>query len=189
VPTQLIKLPSQTISWCRIACRTSAWTLALAIVILSLVPPSYRPVTEASHGFEHLAIFLATGLAFGAGYSSRPFQIAVALVIFSGTVELLQQWVPGRHARLGDFLVDATAAGFGAVLAATLTSLAQKNSIAFLDGVVSIPVVNRSDIEQIVHADLKRLDSLRAAGRTECSTCHKRRCRRPCTHSHRVVQA
>ena len=114
------------VSWCRIACRTSGWTLALAILILSLVPPSYRVVTEAPHNFEHLAIFLGTGLAFGAGYPGRAFRIAAALVIFSGTVELLQQWVPGRHARLSDFLVDATAAGFGAVLAATLTSLAQK---------------------------------------------------------------
>jgi VanZ family protein len=170
MPAQLIKMPSQMISWCRIACRTSAWTLALAIVILSLVPPSYRPVMEASHSFEHLAIFLATGLAFGAGYPGRPFRIAVALVIFSGTVELLQQWVPGRHARLSDFLVDGTAAGFGAVLASTLTSLAQKIASRSSTGLDSISVVNRSDIEQIVHADFKRLDSLRAAGRTECST-------------------
>ena len=90
------------------------------------MPPSYRPVTEASHGFEHLAIFLATGLAFGAGYPSRPFRIAVALVIFSGTVELLQQWVPGRHARLSDFLVDGTAAEFGTLLAFTAMRLAHK---------------------------------------------------------------
>ena len=123
---QLIKMTSQIVSWCRTACRTTAWTLALAIVVLSLVPPSYRPVTEASHSFEHLAIFLATGLAFGAGYPGRPFRIAVALVIFSGTVELLQQWVPGRHARLSDFLVDGTAAEFGTLLAFTAMRLAHK---------------------------------------------------------------
>jgi VanZ family protein len=122
------------ISWCRTACRISAWTLALAIVVLSLVPPSYRPVTEASHSFEHLAIFLATGLAFGAGYPGRPFRTAVALVIFCGTVELLQQWVPGRHARLSDFLVDGTAAGFGPILASTLTSFAQKIAARSLTG-------------------------------------------------------
>jgi hypothetical protein len=123
---QLIKMTSQIVSWCRTACRTTAWTLALAIVVLSLVPPSYRPVTEASHSFEHLAIFLVTGLAFGAGYPGRPFRIAVALVIFSGTVELLQQWVPGRHARLSDFLVDGTAAEFGTLLAFTAMRLAHK---------------------------------------------------------------
>jgi hypothetical protein len=44
--------------WLQKICRASAWLLALAIVVLSLVPPSYRPITEASHNIEHLAIFL-----------------------------------------------------------------------------------------------------------------------------------
>jgi VanZ family protein len=47
-------------------------------------------------------------------------------VMFSGAVELLQQWVPGRHARLSDFLVDGAAAGFGAVIASALASLSRK---------------------------------------------------------------
>ena len=131
---QLIKMTSQIVSWCRTACRTSAWTLALAIVVLSLVPPSYRPVTEASHSFEHLAIFLVTGLAFGAGYPGRPFRIAVALVIFSGTVELLQQWVPGRHARLSDFLVDGTAAEFRNSPGLHGDEVSTQNSIPCSDG-------------------------------------------------------
>ena len=130
---QLINMTSQMVSWCRTACRTSAWTLALAIVVLSLVPPSYRPVTETPHNFEHLAIFFLTGIAFGGGYPGRPFLIAVALVLFSGTVELMQQSVPGRHARLSDFLVDGTAAGFGTLLVFTAMRLAHK--IAF--GVIS----------------------------------------------------
>ena len=96
------------------------------MVVLSLVPPSYRPVTQASHGFEHLAVFLVTGLAFGGGYPGRPFLTAVALVVFSGSVELMQQLVPGRHARLSDFLVDGTAAGFGAILASTAVRLARQ---------------------------------------------------------------
>ena len=124
--TQLINMTSQMVSWCRTACRTFAWTLALAIVVLSLVPPSYRPVTETPHNFEHLAIFFLTGIAFGGGYPGRPFLIAVALVLFSGTVELMQQSVPGRHARLSDFLVDGTAAGFGTLLVFTAMRLAHK---------------------------------------------------------------
>jgi VanZ family protein len=31
----------------------------------------------------------------------------VALVIFAGAIELAQTFVPGRHARLSDFIVDA----------------------------------------------------------------------------------
>ena|ERR1700730_8268141 len=60
-------------------CRASAWLLALAIVVLSLVPPSYRPITEASHNLEHLAIFLATGFAFGVAYPDKSFALVIEL--------------------------------------------------------------------------------------------------------------
>jgi hypothetical protein len=56
--------------------------LAFAIVVLSLVPPSHRPVTDASHYFEHLAIFLATGFAFGMAYPDKLFAWAARLILF-----------------------------------------------------------------------------------------------------------
>lgn len=94
-------------------CRVLAWLLALAIVVLSLVPPSYRPITEASHNLEHLAIFLTTGFAFAVAYPEKPFALTIGLVIFCGAIELAQWWVPGRHMRLSDFIVDAAAACIG----------------------------------------------------------------------------
>jgi len=81
----------------------AGWLLASAITILSLVPPQYRPVTPvaaASHNLEHLATFLFTGLAFGAGYPDRPWGVAFGLASFSGAIEIVQLWTPGRHARL-----------------------------------------------------------------------------------------
>jgi VanZ family protein len=99
--------------WLQKICRASAWLLALAIVVLSLVPPSHRPITEASHNIEHLAIFLTTGFAFCVAYQDRPFALATGLVIFCGAIELAQRWVPGRHARLSDFIVDAAATCIG----------------------------------------------------------------------------
>jgi|SRR5215470_4556533 len=94
----------------------AGWLLASAITILSLVPPQYRLVTAASHNLEHLAIFLFAGIAFGAGYPDRPWVVAIGLASFSGAIEIAQLWVPGRHARLIDFLVDATAALIGVSL-------------------------------------------------------------------------
>src|SRR5215471_11113199 len=85
--------------------RVAAWFLLLAIVVLSVVPPDYRPVTPAPHGVEHLVIFFLTGLAFGLGYASRPFLQIIALAAFSAGIELVQIYIPGRHARLSDFLV------------------------------------------------------------------------------------
>jgi VanZ family protein len=37
------------------------------------------------------------------------------LVIFAGTVEIAQLFVPGRHARLSDFIVDALAISAGLI--------------------------------------------------------------------------
>jgi VanZ family protein len=97
--------------------RVVAWLLAATIVVLSMVPPSLRPETELPHNFEHFAIFAVTGLAFGLGYNIRFVGIAAALVIFTGAVELAQNFVPGRHARLSDFMVDALAVLIGLVAA------------------------------------------------------------------------
>jgi hypothetical protein len=56
-----------------------AWLLAGTIVVLSLSPPSVQPTTGAAHGLEHFLIFLATGIAFGFGYSRRAGLLMVAL--------------------------------------------------------------------------------------------------------------
>ena len=68
--------------------QVAAWLLAIAIVVLSLVPPSHRPITDASHNVEHFAIFWATGFAFGVGYPVRPFVLAIALTISCGAIEI-----------------------------------------------------------------------------------------------------
>jgi VanZ family protein len=97
--------------------RIAAWALAAAIAILSLVPPALRPGTGAPHSVEHFTIFAATGFAFGLGYRDRHHLLAVLLVIFSGSIEIAQLFVPGRHARLSDFIIDAIAACIGLIIA------------------------------------------------------------------------
>jgi len=93
--------------------------LATAIVALSVVPPSLRPETGLPHGIEHFVIYLATGLAFALGCELRPGLLATLLVFFSGAVEIAQLFVPGRHARLSDFIVDGLAMTVG-VMAVSL---------------------------------------------------------------------
>jgi VanZ family protein len=91
------------------AARIAAWSLAIAIVVLSVVPPGLRPETDVPHDLEHFLIFWATGLAFGVGYDCGYSLLAMLLVLFSGAVEITQLFVPGRHARVSDFIVDALA--------------------------------------------------------------------------------
>ena len=99
------------------AVRCAAWILLIAIAVLSLVPPTLRPETGTPHIFEHAAIFAATGAAFGFGYSGRAPLTMMGLVIFAAAVEAAQLLVPGRHARLSDFVVDALACCAGVAAA------------------------------------------------------------------------
>jgi len=87
--------------------RAAAWILLVVIAALSLVPSRLRPESGLPNNFEHLATFAAAGAAFGLGYSRRPNSLMIGLVIFAGAIELTQVFVPGRHARLSDFVVDA----------------------------------------------------------------------------------
>ncbi len=91
--------------------------MALLIVLLSLVPPSLRPVTGLPHSLEHLLIFLATGISFVIGYPGSLLVRCIGLVTFAGLVEIAQFWDPGRHARMSDFIVDASAAMIGVGIA------------------------------------------------------------------------
>jgi hypothetical protein len=91
---------------CRILVRIAAWALAITIVVLSVVPADDRPESGLPHGLEHFAIYWATGIAFACGYNLTPTLLAIALVIFSGGVEIAQLFVPGRHARVSDCIID-----------------------------------------------------------------------------------
>ncbi len=94
-------------------CRIAGWALLVAIVVLSVVPPHYRPETPAPHDAEHFGIFFLAGLAFGFGYQRRHLIQAVLLVLFAAAVEVVQLAIPGRHSRLSDFVVDALSVSIG----------------------------------------------------------------------------
>src|SRR5690349_12902474 len=100
--------------------QAATWTFLLAIVFLSLVSPSMRPVTALPHNLEHAGIFALAGLAFGLGYPNHTLRNMIALTIFAGAIELAQLFAPGRHARWIDFAVDALAACLGVALAAVV---------------------------------------------------------------------
>jgi hypothetical protein len=104
----------------------------MAIVVLSVIPASDMPTTGTSRGFEHLFIFLATATAFGVGYPNRFPILAVLLVLFTGAVELVQAGIPGRHARLSDFLLDAAATCAGIAISwiiVKLVAVAQRSMV------------------------------------------------------------
>jgi len=104
--------------------RIFAWLLAAAVTFATLGPPAFRPHAAITHDGEHALAFVLVGLAFALAYPRQRRLAAGLSVVFIGVLELLQLFVPGRHARLEDFMVDALAAlvGFGIVsLSAWLT--------------------------------------------------------------------
>lgn len=109
--------------------RIGAWLLAVAIIVLSLVPTSLRPETDLPHDLEHFVIFIAAGIAFGVGYSRKPGWVTVWLVIFAGAIEIAQILAPGRHARLSDFFVDTLAACVGLAISTFVVARTFEQSI------------------------------------------------------------
>jgi VanZ family protein len=104
----------------------TAWAALSAIVVLTVVPPNLRPTTDAPHDIEHAAAFLITGILFGLAYAGRERTVSIGAVLFCAMIELLQLYVPGRHARWIDFAVDALAAVFGIFVGALGSRAHQK---------------------------------------------------------------
>jgi VanZ family protein len=103
--------------------RLFAWLLAAAVTFATLGPAKLRPHADITHDGEHAFAFVLLGLAFALAYPRQRLPAAGIAVVLIGVLELLQLFVPGRHARLEDFLVDALAALAGFALAAIIARL------------------------------------------------------------------
>jgi hypothetical protein len=107
--------------------RALAWFVLAAIVVLSLVPPGARSATFMPHEIEHASIFLLDGIAFGITYCGYERLLSIGAVIFCASVELAQLTIPGRHARLSDFFVDAIAICVGIAAGSTLIRMRRRH--------------------------------------------------------------
>lgn len=78
---------------------------------------------------EHFTSFFLTGIL---SYLAYPRRLAVSLlagIAFAAGVELLQIPLPGRHARLSDFIIDASAACIGTVFGFLLVRIRFMSSL------------------------------------------------------------
>jgi VanZ family protein len=100
--------------------RVIPWLLLAAAAFLTLAPQRWRPYTGVEHHLEHALAFALLGLVFGLGYPQRPFVLAAIGVIAVAALDILQVWVPGRHALFGDFAVNALGLCAGVAAAAAL---------------------------------------------------------------------
>jgi VanZ family protein len=106
--------------------RACGWLLVSAAVFLTLAPRSFRPQTGVEHHLEHLLAFALLGLAFGLGYPGRRLLLALLGVAMAALLEVLQSWVPGRHANLSDFTMNAIGVGAGLAAAALIDQMRRR---------------------------------------------------------------
>jgi VanZ family protein len=100
--------------------RLIAWLLAAAVTFATVGPARFRPHFAITHDGEHALAFVLVGFVFSLAYPRHRLPSAGVAVVLIGMLELLQRLVPGRHARLEDFIVDALAALAGFAIAAIL---------------------------------------------------------------------
>jgi len=96
--------------------RPVAWLYAVALMLLTLGPASVRPETAMPPYLEHLAAFGISGLLFVAGYRNRGMLLMLYGGAFAASLEVVQVWAPGRHARLIDLATDASGFWVGVAL-------------------------------------------------------------------------
>jgi hypothetical protein len=99
--------------------RAIAWLYAAALVFLTLGSPRYRFETMLPHNVEHLVQHLGPLIRYRV--SVPPSDVLLAGVGYVATLEVLQIWAAGRHARWIDFAMDALGfcIGFGVDLVAS----------------------------------------------------------------------
>ena len=85
------------------------WLAAAAIVTLSVIPASGRPVTGVGFALEHLGAFFVAGGLFAVGHAASTTRLALFAVAGCGLLEILQTVQPTRHARISDLMLNAAA--------------------------------------------------------------------------------
>jgi VanZ family protein len=122
IPDDLHSLSDRTTSAVAVTVlfRMFAWLLATAVTFATLGPPLYRPHSNLGQDGEHTLAFFLVALAFGIAYPRHRLQVTAASIVVIAALEVMQMLVPGRHARLEDFIVDALAAIAGLAVVAGL---------------------------------------------------------------------
>jgi hypothetical protein len=108
--------------------RLACWAAILAIGIVSLMPGQLRPGTGISGHAEHLIAYFGAALAFGLGARElgQVGWIGLLLVGYAGVLETVQRWIPGRHAKLSDFVTSTTEIVIGCFVIAVFILLTHR---------------------------------------------------------------
>ena len=103
--------------------RCAAWFCVFLIAYLSLIPDELEMRTPAPPGVEHASAYGVTACLLVLAYPLQPVWLIIgSLSAYSGLMELLQTFSPGRHPGLDGMLWSSAGAIFGGLLVALLRS-------------------------------------------------------------------
>jgi len=125
---------------------------ALSLVILTVIPAVERPVAGFRPSLEHFLAFGVAGLIFGLAYPQHLRVNLFSAVAFALALEVAQIPLPTRHPRLKDFIIDASAACLGIVIAFAVTIAAEQFAGSLLEfaSLTSVTHESRHDIPLIL---------------------------------------
>ena len=98
--------------------RPLTWACIALVFVLSLTPRDYMVRTELPGDLEHFVAYLGTGAVAYLGYGRHVGALVLALLLcsYAGLLEIGQNWAPGRHSQVIDFLSSTAGALVGLVL-------------------------------------------------------------------------
>ncbi|WP_165498372.1 VanZ family protein [Siculibacillus lacustris] len=113
----------------RASARVAGVGCVIAIVVFSLLPGHQRPDILHNGNLEHFAAYAGTAFLLVFGFTRRfAWAHISALSAASALFEILQIWIPGRHAGVDNWLASSAGAVVGAVLAFHMSRYASRKS-------------------------------------------------------------
>lgn len=94
----------------------AAWVLLALIIVVTVVPVEYRPVTMLPLKVERGLAFAVLAVGFAVAYPRRIVLVIGCLCFAAFAIEFLQVFIPSRDPRLIDALVKAAGAIVGGML-------------------------------------------------------------------------
>jgi VanZ family protein len=104
--------------------RTATWFCVLLLGFLSLLPAQEMVRTGLPGLLEHFIAYAGTAAVamIGYGRGNRGTRVIGLLCAYAGTLEYFQNFSPGRHPRVEDFVASAFGALCGGLAAAVCGS-------------------------------------------------------------------
>ena len=95
----------------------AAWSCIVALAFLSLTPKDHMLRTGFGGHIEHILAYLGTALVVASAYgATRRLHIVSGLIGYAGTLELLQNFSPGRTPAVEDFASSSIGVLLGTAL-------------------------------------------------------------------------